>query len=93
MSKRIRYVLYKTDDWNRPLYYQWYRVSLKYGAGWAGKSFFSYLLSRLEDWEPLFDQDPTETVLENMRFVAGFETKEAAISHGKQKGWMSRTKI
>jgi len=87
-SKKKRYVFYKTDEWNHPIYWQWFSVSVDYKVDWAKQTHFCTLFSDFTMWEAIYDTSAKDTKLENMAFIAGFESKEMAIKYGAKKGWM-----
>jgi hypothetical protein len=91
-KKKKRYVLYKTDEWNHPILWQWFRVSLDYKIDWTKQTFFCELFSDFRKWEAIYDPDAVETKLDNLNFVAGFESEELAINHGIEKGWLNEVK-
>jgi hypothetical protein len=90
-GKKKRYVLYKTDEWNHPIIWQWFSVSLDQRVDWAKQTFFCELFSDFTKWQAVYDRDAGSTKLDNMLFVAGFESEALAIEHGQGKGWMKKT--
>ena len=91
-KKKKRYVLYKTDEWNHPIYWQWFSVSLDQKVDWTKQTFFCELFSDFSKWEAVHDSDAGNTKLDNMIFVSGFENEALAIEHGLEKGWIKNTK-
>lgn len=88
--RKKRHVLYKTDEWNRPIFWQWFSVSPDQKVDWARQTFFCELFSDFTKWEAIHDPDAENTKLDNMLFVSGFESEAQAIEHGLAKGWMKK---
>ena len=91
-KKKKRYVLYKTDEWNHPILWQWFSVSLNQRVDWMKQTFFCELFSDFTKWQAVYDLEAGSTRLDNMHFVAGFESEQLATEHGVEKGWMNKTK-
>jgi hypothetical protein len=90
-SIKKRYVLYKTDEWNHPIYWQWFSVSASHQVDWAKQTHFCVLFSDFAKWEAVYDTDAANTKLDNMQFVCGFEAKALAIEYGvNKKKWIKR---
>jgi hypothetical protein len=87
-KRKKRYVLYKTDEWNRPIYWQWFSVCRQYRVDWSKQTHFCVLFSDFDKWEAVYDTDAINTKLDNMDFVSGFESESLAIEHGRRKGWI-----
>lgn len=87
-----RYVLYRTDEWNHPIYWQWFSVSLDYKVDWARQTHFCVLFSDFTRWEAIFDTNVKNTKLDNMAFICGFESEILAIEHGARRGWMKNAR-
>ena len=92
VKKKKRYVLYKTDEWNHPILWQWFSVSPNQKVDWMKQTFFCELFSDFTKWEAIYDPDKENTKLDNMNFVAGFESEDHARDHGSDKGWMKKVK-
>lgn len=91
-KKKKRYVLYKTDEWNHPILWQWFSVSSDQRIDWARQTFFCELFSDFSKWQAVHDSDAGSTKLDNMIFVAGFESEALAVEHGVNKGWIKRAR-
>ena len=93
VKKKKRYVLYKTDEWNHPIIWQWFSVSLDQKIDWSKQTFFCELFSDFSKWQAVHDLDAGSTKLDNLAFVSGFESEALAIEHGLEKGWIKKTHI
>ena len=91
-SNRKRYVLYKTDEWNHPIYWQWFSVSASHQVDWAKQTHFCVLFSDFNKWEAVHDSDSTNTKIDNMKFISGFESKIFAIDSGRKRGWLKNAR-
>ena len=91
-KKKKRYVLYKTDEWNHPIYWQWFSVSPDQKVDWTKQTFFCELFSDFKKWVAIYDTEPKNTKLDNMIFVSGFEDEALAIGYGYEKGWAKKIK-
>lgn len=83
-----RYVLYRTDEWNHPIYWQWFSVSANYKVDWAKQTHFCVLFSDFRQWEAVYDADASNTKLDNMLFISGFASERLAIEYGVKKRWI-----
>ena len=91
-KKKKRYVLYKTDEWNHPILWQWFSVTLDQQVDWTKQTFFCELFSDFTKWQAVHDPDAVNTKLDNMIFAIGFESEASAIEHGLEKGWIKKTR-
>ena len=55
---------------------------------WAKQTHFCVLFSDFAKWEAVYDSNPTNTKLDNMKFIGGFESEALAIAYGRKKGWI-----